>query len=1010
MRFKLASCTWCVVVMASLALFSSRVVAQNSNSLLLFGPVDVRLSPAGTGYGADAATFNSTTLNLTCSASPITAMLSSTADGSGNLIVNNNINVTVTAGSSITGPTNVCTGGVNADMAGPFESCFTTGLEALGSAGLLTGQDPDNFVVAGGVAPLNIAPLLVPGSEQVEIDLQVQGSGAGFYLSSSTLYLDTNCTQGGVTGPALVNGNPIPQSGATPQQLAQDFSFNSSTNQQVGFTYDLTAAQTANTLTITDGTIPQVADVAIDPSGFQTYYVPQTSFATSSCLVHSGEVLTNGQPACKLFTLECAVGTGSTATGAQCPISTQNNELFQDTFNGPAFTLPDIATPNGPTFHQGIGFLMASDGWTGGNCTFDSAADLQDLPCPQNLLSNFSSVPAASANVSKANVRTGLAAATSASPAANQAAAQVASTPRAAAAATSTSSYSSSGLTTHPNSTFITVVQVPEDLTSVTVSGQRSGYWINNSSASVTLSSQPPSLAGTTLPGVANFVASPIESITYGVTPAGSLPTPGAAGLNDTVLSSGVVCPTQANPTGQPATVFTPAVQNLTGLAEGYNLLYYYAQDCAGTEELQFTQDGSGNWSTGFYTYPINVDTVPPAVASGPVLSPAASAQGTYLIGQTVTASYSCTDALSGVIQCGSYTYAPGATNSTGTLTSTVDTSSAGTKTYTVQATDAAGNQSSASVTYNVVSPYDSQIQFSISPQTVTYPLGANVVVTIEPTSNTSTAVTPAGLRASYSSQVPTGTVVIEDGKTKIATLYLQGNGAAYYYLQGLSAGTHILSAVYSGDAHNPGGTSAPVTFTVKPVPVNLGVYCWNPSEPYGEDYICGAYASSNAGPAQGVITYQYDNGSPKAVPLVFGVALFTISKPAVGQHSVVVSYAAQTNYAAANPQTESFTVTLAPVNVGLTPSTWYLTGGNLTLNASVQSWSAGPPRSTGSVTFADGSKILFVVPVNAAGTASYTIAASALSNGNHSFTATYAGGTNYSTGSTSVSVTVAHR
>lgn len=86
---------------------------------------------------------------------------------------------------------------------------------------------------------------------------------------------------------------------------------------------------------------------------------------------------------------------------------------------------------------------------------FDAASGLQNVPCPQNLLSNFSGP--------------GL--------------------------------YSATGRTTHPNSEFMPVAQVPEDLTTVTVAGQQPGGWIRSSSADVTLSSQPPALAGTNLAG-----------------------------------------------------------------------------------------------------------------------------------------------------------------------------------------------------------------------------------------------------------------------------------------------------------------------------------------------------------------------------------------------------------------------------------------------------------------------------------------------------------------------------
>lgn len=453
------------------------------------------------------------------------------------------------------------------------------------------------------------------------------------------------------------------------------------------------------------------------------------------------------------------MGSGSAESGAQCPVSSLPNELFQDVFDGPSFTLPDISTPNGLTFHEGVGFLMANEGWTGGPCSFDPASGLADLPCPQNLLSNFSGP--------------GL--------------------------------YIETGHTSHPNSTFIPVAQVPEDLTTVIVAGQEPGGWIHSSTASVTLSSQPPVLAGTNLPGAATFVAAPIQSITYGISAANNVPAPASPAATDSVVENTIPCPSPANPLDPPATVFATPTQSLSGLADGSYLLHYYAEDCAGTEELKFTKDASGNWSTSYYTVPINIDTIAPMVASGPVLSPAVGSSGSYAVGQAVTATYSCTDERSGIVRCGSSTYLPNAAMlSTGAITSRVDTSTPGTKTYTVTAMDAAGNQSSASIHHYVVS-------------------------------------------------------------------------------------------------------------SVNLAPVRLRTACWNATFPYGLDYHCGIYASSSAGPPRGVVTYQYDGGSAVSLTLHYGFAFFTISRPQAGSHNVVMSYAAQTNYAAANPVTAHFTVTPAP-------------------------------------------------------------------------------------------------
>jgi hypothetical protein len=916
------------------------LVAQNS--IRLFDPVNVRGSATGTGFGSSAVSFNSATLNLNCSASPITAMLSSSPDNTGNVLVDNNVQVSVTSGTAVSGPVNVCRGGtVESTPSGPSQNCFTSAYQGPASNGQLTGQNPDTFVSTGGVAPIDISGQLLAGPLQIQINLVDTGT----FLTSSTLYLNTNCTQSGVSGPATITGNPIPQSNPTPAQLTQNFAFNPTTNQQVQFVYDLSIAQAAGTLSITPATIPTTNDLPYDPTKFQSTLVAGTSFATSSCLIHSGELI-NGLPACKMFTLTCAVGTGSTGSGAQCPVSSVPNEIFQDVFDGPSFTLPDIATPNGPTFHQGIGFLMASEGWAGGPCTFDPASGLQNLLCPLNLLASFSGP----------------------------------------------GTYSLIGKTQHPNSTFIPIAQVPEDLTTVTVTGQQPGGWVNTSTPSITLSSQPPALAGTNLPGLATFVASPIQTITYGISAANSVPSPAAPASTDTVVENSVPCPIPTNPSDPPAAPFSTGPQTLNEeLADGSYLVHYFAEDCAGTEELLFSQNAGGSWSTSYYTYPINVDTMAPVVATGPVLSPSAGSSGSYTVGQAVTATYSCTDERSGVIRCGSKTFS-GTVLNTGAIMSPVDTSAPGSKTYVVTVVDAAGNQSSASVPYVVVSSVDTAIKLTLSATTVTYPLGTNVTISVAPTKG----------------HVPTGVVRLYDGTTLLQTSQLQGNGAAYLYIQGLAVGAHALSVEYAGDAFNPGGTSAPVTLTVKPVAVNLTASCWNANFPYGADYHCGVYASSNAGAPQGVITYQYDGAPAVTLPLQYGSVQFVLPRPPTGTHKVLINYAAQTNYAAAKAVNESFTVTAAPVIIQLTPSTWYLTGGSLTLTATIQSWSAGPPNQIGTVAFYDGNKLLATVPVTASGTAATTVAASTLSIGSHTIRASYSGGTNYSAGSSSITITVA--
>ncbi|MGA2350388.1 MAG: Ig-like domain repeat protein [Terracidiphilus sp.] len=293
---------------------------------------------------------------------------------------------------------------------------------------------------------------------------------------------------------------------------------------------------------------------------------------------------------------------------------------------------------------------------------------------------------------------------------------------------------------------------------------------------------------------------------------------------------------------------------------------------------------------------------------------------------------------------------------------------------------------SSATLTLFV---YDSSVKLQLSSTQLVYPGATNVTACITPTT-------------------ATGTVKIYDGPALLTTQNVQGGGCAYWYISpGLSAGTHMLTAVYSGDSKNPSGTSVPVPVTVSPVPVTLSASCWNASFPYGANYQCTINVSSNAGAPVGSITYTYDSGPAITVPLSNGNAQFTLTEPIVGTHKVVVGYAQQTNYAAATPQTETFAVTPAPVNVSLTPSSWYAkVGTSITFQAAVASWSAGPPNAIGVVSFYDGATLLSTVPVNASGQASCTTAS--LPAGTQTITATYSGGVNYASGSTSIVITLA--
>jgi hypothetical protein len=167
--------------------------------------------------------------------------------------------------------------------------------------------------------------------------------------------------------------------------------------------------------------------------------------------------------------------------------------------------------------------------------------------------------------------------------------------------------------------------------------------------------------------------------------------------------------------------------------------------------------------------------------------------------------------------------------------------------------------------------------------------------------------VTPA------TSAAATGTIHLEGGTTLLSTLTLKSGCAAGLLPLGLSAGTHPITAAYSGDANNPAGNSAPVTLTINPAPVLMVPVCGPASLTYGSNYQCNVGFVYLIGLVNGSMTYSLDGGAAVTVPINFGLATFTIAKPAVGTHHLVVNFAAQTNFQSAGPVTESFTVKKAP-------------------------------------------------------------------------------------------------
>jgi hypothetical protein len=78
-------------------------------------------------------------------------------------------------------------------------------------------------------------------------------------------------------------------------------------------------------------------------------------------------------------------------------------------------------------------------------------------------------------------------------------------------------------------------------------------------------------------------------------------------------------------------------------------------------------------------------------------------------------------------------------------------------------------------------------------------------------------------LTASVSGYAPTGSVQFKDGGTDLGDAVTLADGAASYSTNALAAGSHSITAVYSGDANNAGSTSAAAILSVT-LPAGVGV------------------------------------------------------------------------------------------------------------------------------------------------------------------------------------------
>jgi autotransporter-associated beta strand protein len=280
-------------------------------------------------------------------------------------------------------------------------------------------------------------------------------------------------------------------------------------------------------------------------------------------------------------------------------------------------------------------------------------------------------------------------------------------------------------------------------------------------------------------------------------------------------------------------------------------------------------------------------------------------------------------------------------------------------------------------------------------------------LINLNASSNPSTFSQAITFTASVAATVgtPTGNITLREGSTILGTATLDNSGRATFSTAALGAGTHTVTADYSGDQIFAPSTSAPLTETVNQAPTATAVTTSPNPSAFGQLIVLSATVTVVApatGTPTGSVTF-LDGSTALGSGGVdsSGHATFSASGLAVGSHTISAAYSGDVNFMA--DTSAPFTQTVSP-GVPLTPAATTatitssanssITGSPVTFTAVVRAVSPAETTPTGTVTFLDGSTTLGTVSLDRSGTASLTT--TALAVGTHTITASYSGNANF--------------
>jgi hypothetical protein len=219
-----------------------------------------------------------------------------------------------------------------------------------------------------------------------------------------------------------------------------------------------------------------------------------------------------------------------------------------------------------------------------------------------------------------------------------------------------------------------------------------------------------------------------------------------------------------------------------------------------GTHNITASYSGDGNFSgstSSVLSQVVQQGNTSTALASS--LNPSTESQSVTFTA-TVSSAVGLTPTGSVKFLDGTTTLGSSALNGAGIATFTISTLNVGTQGITAVYSGDANNDPSTSPVLNQV----------VQKANTTTALSAN-----PPSPNLNQSVTFTATVTPGIAGTPTGTVTFWDGTTQLGTSPVNGSGIATFSTSTLAAGTHSITAAYSGDGNFNGSTSSAVSVTV---------------------------------------------------------------------------------------------------------------------------------------------------------------------------------------------------